>query len=203
MSLIIYWPQNGHQWCRQCTVHRMKVVINTKRYYISAECDTKCHSPKNYYFKPNPVPIQFHELISNQKALGLFPSTKTQNNLELILFWRNRLPPSSEHILRMQTVIYAETLLHTSRYPNPHHIIFIQHCKKTEAKNTVDGSCKKNWITSTTLCSEPTLHDVMLLHFAPYLSYSFYCLVKWNNKVNGYNKTKSCKPFRNEKCYEF
>jgi len=29
-----------------------------------------------------------------------------------------------------------------------------------------------------TLCSEPTLHDVMLLHFAADLSYGFYCLVK-------------------------
>jgi hypothetical protein len=43
----------------------------------------------------------------------------------------------------------------------------------------------------------------MLLHFAPFLSYSFYCIVKWNKKVKGYNKTKSCKPFQNTKCYEF
>ena len=35
------------------------------------------------------------------------------------------------------------------------------------------------------------LRDVMLLHFAPQLSYGIYCLVKWNNKVKGYNKTKS------------
>jgi hypothetical protein len=26
--------------------------------------------------------------------------------------------------------------------------------------------------------------------------------VKWNKKVKGYNKTKSCKPFWNAKCYE-
>ena len=42
-----------------------------------------------------------------------------------------------------------------------------------------------------TLCSEPTLHDVMLLHFATHLSYGFYYLVKRTTK---YNITKSCKP---------
>jgi hypothetical protein len=34
-----------------------------------------------------------------------------------------------------------------------------------------------------TLCSEPTLHDVMSLHFAPHLSYSFYYLIKRTPKT--------------------
>jgi hypothetical protein len=85
-------------------------------------------------FKPNPVPLQFHDLILNQKALGLFPSTQTQNNLQWIPFWRNRLPPSSEFLLKMQTIIYFETLLTRPRYSNLHHIMFIHHCEKLKQK---------------------------------------------------------------------
>ena len=33
------------------------------------------------------------------------------------------------------------------------------------------------------LCSEPTLHKVMSLHFAPHLSYSFYYLIKQTPKT--------------------
>jgi hypothetical protein len=65
---------------RQCTVRRTEVVINTKRNYISAESDILFS--QNYYFTPNPVPLQFHDLVSKQKASGLFPSKKTQNNME-------------------------------------------------------------------------------------------------------------------------
>jgi len=43
----------------------------------------------------------------------------------------------------------------------------------------------------------------MLLDFAAILSYSLYYHVKWNNKVKGYKKTKSCKTFWNAKCYQF
>jgi hypothetical protein len=43
----------------------------------------------------------------------------------------------------------------------------------------------------------------MSLHFAPILCYSFYYLVKWNNKVKGCTYIKSCKPFWNAKCWEF
>ena len=62
---------------------------------------------------------------------------------------------------------------------------------------------QENLIYKYHISSEPTLHDVMLLHFAPQLSYCIYCLVKWNNKVKGYNTTKNCKPFWNAKCFEF
>jgi len=85
-----------------------------------------------------------------------------------------RVPPKDAN-----SKFLRNTAIQTTCYPNLHHIMFIHHCQKTEAKNLVDGSCRKNWITSTTLCSEPTLHDVMWLHFAPHLSYGFYCLVKW------------------------
>jgi hypothetical protein len=55
---------------RQCTVHRNEVVINTKRNYIFAERDTKYHSPKITI--SNPVPLQFHDLVSNQKEWDCF-----------------------------------------------------------------------------------------------------------------------------------
>jgi len=42
-----------------------------------------------------------------------------------------------------------------------------------------------------TLCSEPPLHELMLLHFAPHLYYSFHHLIKWNNKAKGYKKLKA------------
>jgi len=157
---------------------------------------------QNYYLKPNPVPLQFHDLISNQKALGLFPSTQPQNNLQWILFSRNRLPPSSEHLLKMQTVIYSETLL-----PRPQVLpTYTTSCLFT----TVKHQSKKHsgWFMeekvnySTTLCSEQTVHDVCCctVHCS---ELRFVLPVKWNKKVNGYNKTKSCKPFWNAKCYEF
>jgi hypothetical protein len=152
---------------------------------------------QNYYLKPNPVLLQVNDLISIQKALGLFPSTQTQNNLEWILFWGKRLSPSSECILQMQTVNSSETLL-----PRPHVILtyttlYLFTTVKTWSKKPSGWFMQENWITSTTLCSEPTLHDVMLLHFAPQLIYGIYCLVKWKNKVKGYNKTESCKPLPN------
>ena len=69
-------------------------------------------------FKTKPVPLQFNDLISIQKALALFPSTYKQNNLEWILFWGNRLSSSSECLLKMQTVNSSETQL-----PRPHVIL--------------------------------------------------------------------------------
>jgi hypothetical protein len=132
MPLTIYWPKNGHQWC-QCTMCTTEVVNNMNRNPISVERDMKYHS-QNYYLKPNPVPLHIHDLISTQKAFGLFPSTQTQNNLEWTLFRRNRLPPSSECLLKTQTIIYSETLLPRSRYPNLHHIMFTHHCEKLKQR---------------------------------------------------------------------
>ena len=154
---------------------------------------------QNYHLKPNPVSLQFNDLISIQKALRLFPSTQTQNNLEYILFWENRLPPFSECLLKMQTVNSSETLL-----PRPHVIqtyttLCLFTTVKTWSKKTSGWFMQEKLNYKYTLCSEPTVHDVMLLHFAPHLSYGFYYLAKRTTK---YNITKSCKPFWNAKCYE-
>jgi len=158
---------------------------------------------QNYHLKPNPVSLQFNDLISIQKALRLFPSTQTQNNLEYILFWENRLPPFSECLLKMQTVNSSETLL-----PRPHVIqtyttLCLFTTVKTWSKKPSGWFMQEKLNHKYTLCSELTWHDVMSLHFAPHLSYAFYCLIKWINKLKGYNITKSCKPFQNAKCYEF
>ena len=154
---------------------------------------------QNYYLKPNPVPHQFNDPISIQEALRLFPSTETQNNLEWILFCKNRLPPSSVCFLKMQTVNSSETLL-----PRPHVILtyttlFIHHCEKLKKKPSGWFMQKKlkyrNHImfwTNIAWCNVTKL--------PPHLSYSFHCLIKWNNKEKGYNKYKSCKPTWNAKC---
>jgi hypothetical protein len=138
---------------RQCTICRTEVVINSKRNYF---CGTwyEISFSQNYYLKPNPVPLQFNDHISNQKALGLFPSTQTQNNLEWIMFWRNRLSPSSEHLLRMQTVIYSETLLPRSEVI----LNYTTLCLFTTVKN---------W-SKDTLCSEPTLQDICCCTLHPF-----------------------------------
>jgi len=118
------------------------------------------------------------------------------------MFWRNRLHPSSEHLLKMQTIIYSETLL-----PRPQVLpTYTTSCLFT----TVKHRSKKHsgWFMeekvnySTTLCSEQTVHDVCwcTVHCS---ELRFVLPVKWNKKVNGYNKTKSCKSFWNAKCYEF
>ena len=41
------------------------------------------------------------------------------------------------------------------------------------------------------------------MQFANILCYSFYYLVQWNNKLKGYNKTKSCNPFWNAEFCEW
>ena len=137
---------------------------------------------QNYYLNTNPVSLQFNDLISIQKALRFLPSTQTQNKLEWTLFWRNRLPPSSECLLMMQTVYSSETLL-----ARPHVILtYTTLCLFTTVKNWSKKSTgwfmqeKLNY--KCTFCSEPTLHDIMLLHFAPHLSYGLYCLVKRKTK---------------------
>jgi len=136
---------------------------------------------QNYYLKPNPVPLQFNDLISIQKALRLFLSTQTQNNLEWILFWGNRLSPSSECLLKMQTVNSSETLL-----PRPHVILTYTLCLFTTVKNW--SKKPSGWFMQEKLNykytwrSESTLHDVMSLYYAPHVSYGFYYLVTRTTK---------------------
>ena len=145
---------------------------------------------QNYCLKPNPIPLQFHDLISNQKALGLFPSTQTQNNLHWILFWRKRLPLFSDHLLKMETGISSETLLPRPQvlptYTTSYLFTTVKHRSKKHSGCFMEE--KVNY--STTLCSEQTVHDVCCctvhcseLQFVP--------PVNWNKEVKGYNKTKT------------
>jgi hypothetical protein len=102
----------------------------------------------------------------------------------------------------MQTVIYSETLL-----LRPHVILTytalylfttVKHWSKKHSAWFMQGKLNYKYHimfwTNTACC--------MLLHCAP-LQLRFVLPVKWNNKVKGYNKTKSCKPFWNAKFYEF
>ena len=41
------------------------------------------------------------------------------------------------------------------------------------------------------ISSEPNLHEVILLHFVPHLSYGICCLVKWNDTVKGQENLKA------------
>ena len=203
---------------RQCTVHSQTVHYMQSDSALYAElklwlilkggkkkhfCRTWYESfSQNYYLKPNPVPLQFHDLISNQKALGLFPSTHIQNNLEWIVFWRNRLPPSSECLLKMKTVIYSEALLPRSHVILTYTTLFIHHCKKT--KQTTQ------WMVHAGKT------ELQVPHYVLNQKCMMYVAVLWtpselqfllprqiNKKVKGYNKTKSRKPFWNAKCHEF
>ena len=153
---------------------------------------------QNYYLKPNAVPLQFNDLIRNWDCFLPQRHKKTWNafcsgETDYLLL---------QCLLKMQTVNSSETLPPRPHVTLPYTTLFTHHCE-TEAKNIAEGSCRKNWITRTTLCSEQTLHDVMLLYFAPHLSYGFYCLIKGNNKVKGYNNTNTCNPFWNANCYQF
>jgi len=137
---------------------------------------------QNYYLKPNPVPLQFNDLISIQKAPRLIPSTQTQNNLEWILFCGNRLSPSSECLLKMQTVNSSETLR-----PRPHVILtYTTLCLFNTVKNWSKKSSgcfiKKKPIYKYTWCSEQTLYDILAPYFEPHVSYGFYHLVTQTKK---------------------
>jgi len=137
---------------------------------------------QNYSLKPNPVPLQFNDLISIQKAPRLFPSTQTQNNLEWILFWGNRLSPSSECLLKMQTVNSSETLLTRPHVILTYTTISLFTTVETWSKKTSGRFMQEKLTYKYTLCSESTLHHVMSMHFAPHLSYGFYCLIKRTKK---------------------
>ena len=97
--------------------------------------------------------------------------------------------------------LFWNTATQTTNSPNLHHIMFIHHCETPKRKHSgLFMEEKVNY--STTLCSEQTVHDVCCctVHCS---ELRFVLPVKWNKIVNGYNKTKSCKPFWNTKCYVF
>jgi len=157
---------------------------------------------QNYYLKPNPVSLQCHDIISIQKALRLFPSTQTQNNLEWILFWRNtisifRMPPEDAN-----SKFLRNTATQTTCYRNLHHIVYSQ-LWKTEAKKPSGWFMqeKLNYKYHIMFWTNIAWCNVAAL-FALHLRYGFYCLVKWSNKLKGYSKTKNWMPFRNAKFYE-
>ena len=86
-------------------------------------------------------------------------------------------------------------------YPNLRHITFIHHCEKSKQKTQWTFMQEKlnykyhiMFWTNTAWCNVAALCTPSELRFI--------LPVKWN-KVKGYNKTKSCKPFQNAKCYEF
>jgi len=93
------------------------------------------------------------------------------------------------------------TATQTTSFPNLHHIMCIHHCVTPKQKNS--GWFMEEKVNySTTLCSDQVVHDVCCctVHCS---ELRFVLPVKWNKKVNGYNKTKNSKPFWNAKCFEF
>jgi hypothetical protein len=127
MSLMIYWPKNGHQ-CHQKVLY----MQNECCFEESAECDIGYHSSKITVPYPTLYPLYLIIRFSIQEALALCLCTQTHNNLVWILFWRNILPPSSESLLEMQKVNSSAT--HITCYPNLDHIMFIRHCENLKEK---------------------------------------------------------------------
>jgi len=168
---------------RQCTVCRIEFVINTNGNHISVEHDIKYHSPKITILKPNPVPLQFHELISNQKALGLFPSTQTRNTVT-----GNGYCSEETDYLHLQNTSWRCKQKFTLKHcypdhkffqPTPHHVY--SPLWNTKAKNTVDGSWRKKWIT----VSHFVLNGQCMMCVAAVCtvrSYGLYCLSKGTRK---------------------
>ena len=70
----------------KCSICRTEAVLNTNRNHISVECNMGLSNPKTYYLITNPIPPPYHDLISIQKAIGLFSSTQSKNNMEWTLF---------------------------------------------------------------------------------------------------------------------
>jgi len=92
-------------------------------------------------------------------------------------------PGVSEIALYAELNLSSDTLL-----PRPHVILtYTTLCLfttlKTWSKKSSGWFMQENLNYKYTLCSEATLHDVMSLHFPPYLSYSFYCLIKRTTKL--------------------
>jgi len=87
-------------------------VLSTKRNFISVECGVGCYIPQH----TNPCQILSHPLhfmtsFAIQNALKLCPTALTPNNLVWMLVSRNLLPPSSDSLLKTQTVYSYETQL--------------------------------------------------------------------------------------------
>ena len=154
---------------------------------------------ENYYLKTSPVSLQFNELISIQKALRMLPSIQTQNNLEWTLFWRNRLPPSSECLLKMQTVYSSETLL-----ARPHVILtYTTLCLFTTVKNWSKKPTgwfmqdKNELQVHIMFWTNTAWHNVAALCTTSELR--FLLPLQTKNKVKGYNTTKAARHSKMQK----
>jgi hypothetical protein len=97
--------------------------------------------------------------------------------------------------------LLSNTTTQITCYPILHHIMFIHHREKLKQRTQWMVHAGKTELqvphyvlTNTAWC--------MLLHFDPLLCYSVYCIIKWNKKVKGFNKTKSCKQFWNAKYWD-
>ena len=111
-----------------------------------------------------------HQTLSQSNFMTSFQSKRhwdcflaqTQNNLEWILFWRNRLAPSSEHLLKTQTVIYSRTLL-----PRSHVILnYTTLCLFTTVKNW----SKKQWMVHAGTTELQIPHYVLNQHCMMYVA---------------------------------
>jgi len=154
---------------------------------------------QNYYLKTNHVSLQFNDLISIQKALRMLPSTQTQNKLEWTLFWRNRLPPSSECLLKMHTVYSSETLL-----ARPHVILIYTTLSllitvKTWSKKPTGWFMqeKMNCKYHIMFWTNAAWHNVAALCTTSELWFVLPCQMK--NKVKGYNITKAARHSKMQK----
>ena len=127
------------------------------------------------------------------KALRMLPSIQTQNNLEWTLFWRNRLPPSSECLLKMQTAYSSETLL-----ARPHVILIYTTLSllitvKTWSKKRSGWFMqeKMNCKYHIMFWTNTAWHNVAALCTTSELRFVLPCQMK--NKVKGYNITKAAR----------
>jgi len=93
------------------------------------------------------------------------------------------------------SIFLWNTAPQTTWYCTLDHIIFLHHWKtwSKELRNisdkSVDGSCRENWMTSSTLFSLP-MQYLMLQCFAPLLCYSLFYFPKWKKKGKKENKLK-------------
>jgi hypothetical protein len=124
---------------RKDSIHRTGVVLNTTTKLYFYRMWYRISYFQNYYSLPNPIPL--HDIISIRKALKLCTSTQTPNHLVWILFWTNILPPSSDSLLKTQTMYSYETLL-----PRPHVILTktIEQWWDVDIENLAEN-CLWNW----------------------------------------------------------
>jgi hypothetical protein len=107
-SLIIYWPEDGHQCC-----HNWSCVLTIKRNLISVECSKGYHTPKTI------IPYQilippFHNFIYNSKSNNSLSFLHRHH----ITWYIHGTPPSDKtYYLCLQTVTFSY-FIHTDWIQN-------------------------------------------------------------------------------------